>query len=258
MASTGEFTPEDGQDFELEQQPEYPSAFGITFTPTITGAALAVVGAAIAGYLFFTLVSPKQEQKQSLSSQRDDLQSQIEAQPDLRIEQARIERELQVARARQQQVFSLLASRRTLDTLPTDLERAANAIAISLATPENSFRLKSFSPQASEPAVVEDGTFGPRVDGLVERQTFDIAIEGTFVQVREFVARVERLQPLSIVRNLTIAPLSESVAIGYSIETGRFSPLATTQLEATFELDAILPADPASQTPETPEGESES
>ncbi len=242
MTSTGEFTPDDGQDFDLEQQPEYPSAFGVTFTPTVTGIGLLAVGIAFAAYLFLTLVGPKQEQKQALESQRDDLQSQIAAQPDLRAELADIQQRQQIATAQQQQVFSLLSSGDTLDTLPTDLERATSAIAASLSTAENPFSLKKIDPQAPAAQPVTDGTFGARVDGLVERQTFDIEIQGTFGQIRGFIASIERLQPLLIVRDLEMSP-TEAIPIRYSPETGQFSPLGSAQLSATFFLEAILPAD---------------
>lgn len=52
FTTSDEFDPQD-EGFGAEA--DYPSAFGITFTPKISGIAIGVGGFLIAGYLFFFL-----------------------------------------------------------------------------------------------------------------------------------------------------------------------------------------------------------
>ncbi|NJN75915.1 MAG: hypothetical protein HC796_06500 [Synechococcaceae cyanobacterium RL_1_2] len=50
------------------QSPQYPEAFGITFTPKVTGILIAIAGVAGAGYLVWKLVLPAQEQYAGLQT----------------------------------------------------------------------------------------------------------------------------------------------------------------------------------------------
>ena len=246
MASSGEFAPEDGQDFgEFEAQPEYPTAFGVTFTPAIMGVVLAILGLAGAAYLFFTQVGSKQERKQTLQQDRDSLQQQIDSQPELESQLAEIESQLQIATVRQRQILGLLSSDETLETLLVDLEEMTKAINGDNADIETQLRLLEFSPQTPEPALVADGAFGAAVDNRIKRWRFDIRSEGSFVQVLQFIDRIERLQPLLIVRDVNLGPTEDEVPVLYEPESNQFSPAAAPRLAAEFTLEAILPASPA-------------
>jgi len=242
MTSSGDFAPEDGQDFdEFEAQPEYPEAFGVTFTPPIVGVVLAVLGLLGAAYLFFTQVGSKQEQKQTLQQERDSLQSQIENQPDLEKEQAEIDSLLQRATQRQRQVLGLLSSDETLETLLIDLEGMTEAINGGNADIETQLRLLGFSPQTPEPEVVVDGVFGAAVNNRIKRWRFDIQSEGSFVQVLQFIDRIERLQPLLIVRDVALGPSEDETLVRYVPESNQFFPVEAPRLTADFTLEAILP-----------------
>lgn len=242
MASSGEFAPEDEQDFEeFEAQPEYPSAFGVTFTPTVTGLVLAVLGLAGAAYLFFNQVSAKQEQKQTLQQERDSLQTQIDNQPQLASLQAEIDAQLQRATVRQRQILGLLSSDATLDTLLVDLEEMTETINGGNANIDTQLRLLEFSPQTPEPQVVADGAFGAAVDNQIERWRFGIRSEGSFVQILQFIDRIERLQPLLIVRDVSLSPTDDEVPVRYVPESDQFFPAAAPRLAADFTLEAILP-----------------
>lgn len=257
MASSGEFAPEDGQDFdEFEVEPEYPSAFGVTFTPTITGIVLAVLGLLGAAYWFIAQVSAKQTQKQTLQQERDNLQAQIDNQPDLQSQQAEILSQLRRSTQRQQQVLGLLSSDETLDTLLVDLEGMTEAINGGNADIETQLRLLEFSPQTPEPEVVLDGAFGTAVNNRIKRWRFDIQSEGDFVQVLQFIDRIERLQPLLIVRDVTLGPSEEQTLVRYVPESNQFSPVTAPRLTAEFTLEAILPLSPAElEAAASPEGE---
>ncbi|NES74023.1 MAG: hypothetical protein F6K24_56985, partial [Okeania sp. SIO2D1] len=56
FADAEEFIPE-GE----EQQPDYPQAFGVTFTPTVSGVLVGVLGFGVAAYLAYTFVLPAWE-----------------------------------------------------------------------------------------------------------------------------------------------------------------------------------------------------
>lgn len=253
MSSTGEFAPE-GQDFdELDAQPEYPSAFGVTFTPTVAGAVLAGLGLLAAGYLFFTQVSAKQERKQTLQQERDSLQSQVDNQPSLAGQLAEVEGELRLATVRQRQILGLLSSEETLETLLVDLERAAAAVNSGNANIDTQLRLLEFSPQSTEAQVVTDGAFGAAVNNRIKRWRFEIRSEGDFAQILDFVARIERLQPLLIVRDLSLTPAGDPALVRYDAQTQQFSPVDVPRLAGNFTLEAILPVAPSELPAEDPE-----
>ena len=68
-------------DFAAENrglEEDYPTAFGITFTPTVTGIALAVLGVVGVGYIFINMVRPAQERYQQASTKKQELQGQLE------------------------------------------------------------------------------------------------------------------------------------------------------------------------------------
>jgi type IV pilus assembly protein PilO len=48
--------------------PSYPTAFGITFTPSISGLLLAIVGVGAAGWMALNFIGPKFSEMQELSN----------------------------------------------------------------------------------------------------------------------------------------------------------------------------------------------
>ncbi len=61
-----DFLPVEGQ----EEAPNYPTAFGITFTPRVSGIVFGLLGLAAAAYLLVNVVQPAWQQNQDLRQQK--------------------------------------------------------------------------------------------------------------------------------------------------------------------------------------------
>ncbi len=243
------FSDELPEEEQLEEEGgNYPEAFGITFTPLVSGIILGVAGVIGAIYLWFQLVQPKQQEYDDLVSQRNQLQDQIEAQPDLRDRLNELEGEINQVRSQQNQVLALLSSRESLDVLLFDLEQtiertAAQIGPVEVAGENSEFQLESFNPQMATPQVVEDGSFGSAVDGKIQRKTYSLEVTGTYSQTQQLLRNLEQLQPLLLVNNFS-TQIAEEPQGRFSFEENRFFPINTPQLQSTFQLEAILPVDP--------------
>ncbi|MGI0495119.1 type II secretion system protein GspM [Alkalinema pantanalense CENA528] len=120
MTASGDFIP---QDPEFDSGPSYPSAFGITFTPTVTGVLLGIGGIVGAVLLWLNLVQPAWDQYNQLKEQVAQKQEQLK-------ELQTIEKKLKDSKVRlaqveqqRQQVLALFASEKNLDTILFDLSQ---------------------------------------------------------------------------------------------------------------------------------------
>ncbi|MGK7945659.1 MAG: hypothetical protein AB4058_14445 [Microcystaceae cyanobacterium] len=193
MTYTEEFTPEDDQEFEEEV--DYPTAFGITFTPKVSGISLGVLGLLTAGYLLTQFGLPILSQFNELKSQEDEKRAQVEAKQSGQLDQEKIqlESELKQAELTKQRVLSLYAKPDTLNTILLNLNRFVNARNVTL---------NSFQP-TGDISVINDGSLGAAVNGKLQRQSYNLSIIGTYDEVQAFLRDIERLQPLIVVRDLT-------------------------------------------------------
>lgn len=120
MTASGDFIP---QDPEFEVAPNYPTAFGITFTPTVSGIACGIVGVGAAIFLWITFVQPALDQYNQLKDQVEQKKAQL-------LEQERVEKQLKDAKARlvqvgkqREDVMALFATQNDLDTVLIDLNK---------------------------------------------------------------------------------------------------------------------------------------
>lgn len=239
MTFSDELTPEER--LEEEEGAAYPEVFGITFTPMISGIALAIVGVGVAGYLWLNFVQSAQKQYSDLIDQRSTLRDQIENQPSLAGEIQRLEGEIQRVRSQQGEVLNLLSSEESLDTLLFDLEQTVQETNDETVTEEvEEFELESFDPLIANAEVVNDGSFGDAVNGKIKRKTYSLEVVGTFKQTRSLITSIERLQPLLLVNDFS-TELTEPQQIEFSQEENRFIADPDPKLSSTFELEAILP-----------------
>jgi type IV pilus assembly protein PilO len=118
--TAGDFIPPD-QDFEVA--PNYPTAFGITFTPMVTGITCGVVGLLAAIYLWMTLGQPAFDENTTLRETLAKKEKELDDQKDL-------DKQLKDAKARlanveqqRQQVLSLFAEKKDLNTILFDLNQ---------------------------------------------------------------------------------------------------------------------------------------
>ena len=223
------------QDFipveEQEEAPSYPTAFGITFTPTVSGVAVAILGLGVAAYLATQLVQPIWQQYQELKAQREDKRGQLEdlAKIKKQIEQKRVE--LDKAKQQNKRVLGLFANEESLDTLLGDLDRL-----IPKTNQKQRWQLTQFKPQQAGQAdqnadgVINDGSLGSLVNGKLERRTFEIEMRGNFDQVLSTLRRLERLQSLLIVKDYKSEIIDDQGLVLRNPATNQWDP-------ATFQKD---------------------
>lgn len=234
-----EFIPMEGQ----EEAPTYPTAFGITFTPKVSGVVVAVLGLAGAVYLALNVLQPTWEQYQTLNVERDTKRDQIQEPEEIQrqIQQKKVE----LAQARQQnrRVLSLFATEQAMNTLLLDLNNFVR---------EREGTLVSFqpvSPPQQETNVVTDGSLGAAVDGKLKRNSINVELEGSFDQIQSILRSFERLQTLLIVKDFN-AEVSRPQALLIDdrgnvqpglVDGDQLIPGAKPTLKATFRLDALMP-----------------
>ncbi len=182
----------DGQEFESGAN--YPTAFGITFTPKVTGIALGVLGVLGAGYILSTYFLPAWDEFQKLKADEATKQQQVDQQKSGQLERKLADAELRLRQAenRKADLLALYASPNDLKTLLTDLNRLFKARNVTL---------NSFLPQG-DPTPITDGSLGPAVNNKLKRQTFQVALDGSFSDTHNLIRDLERLQPLIVMRNL--------------------------------------------------------
>lgn len=254
MTMTGDFIPDDNAQ---QVTPEYPKAFGIELTPTVIGVLVGVLGLAGAAYLGIRVLSPALQQygalQDDIAAKEQQLANQEEAQQ--RVEAA--EAELNAALAQRAEVYGLFASSDTLNTLIIDLNNQitpTNAgvqdlrrqlIAAGADPDLVGARLASFVPQTEESGVITDGTYGPELNGKLERRVIQVGLQGDFAQTQSIIRNLERLEPLLLIRefDMEISNLNEE-----------FSDIVGAQiLDTTFELVALVPTGSPDELPPPPE-----
>lgn len=235
-----DFIPNEGQ----EESPNYPKAFGITFTPKIAGAIVAVLGLLGATYLLINAVQPKWQQVQELERTVEDKANQIQQQKQLQEKIAQKEAELAQAQQKNQQVLSLFASEKTLNTLILDLNSFIK---------DRRGRLVSYQPSNQKDAqgVVNDGSYGPEVNGKLQRKVIDVEIEGSFEQTQSILRSVERLQTLLLIKNFTtevvdnqgvlINSEGKSIPAIFKRENQEVVPGGKPDLRTSFQMEVLIP-----------------
>lgn len=176
---------------QTETGPQYPSAFGITFTPFVGGVLLALLGLGGGIYVLVSQVLPAWQQFQSLEIEVQGKKQQVEQQQASKAAVAEAQRNLEKALQRQEKVTEFFSQTRNLDTLLLTLNQIAQ---------EREVKINQFTP--GETAVVEDDSFGAGVVGKLERTDFRVELEGKFRATQSVLRSIERLEPLLLIRDL--------------------------------------------------------
>lgn len=216
------------EDAGFEDAPDYPVAFGITFTPQVSGVAIAVLGLAAAAYILMTFVQPAWESYQTLRGSISEKEDQVANRQAIENQIKEVQQQLEATQAKQEQVLALFTDEKELNTLLLDLNRSVEA---------REGQLISYTP-AEEITIIDDGSFGEAVNGKLKRQSIDIQIQGTYNQTRSILQRLEELQSLLLVNNLS-SELSEPTTVTYS--NGNVVVGEPPTLSTTFQLNALLP-----------------
>lgn len=225
-------------DFAEEQElgGDYPSAFGITFTPTIMGVAIAVAGIALAGYGFINFVKPAQEKYNQASVKQQELQGQLNQikTGDLQLKLAQLQADLADEKVLRSRVLSMFTSQEDLETLLIDLDSFIAA---------NQANLVQYQPD-SNVSTIDDASLGEQVQGKLKRKGISLTIEGTFTETKQILQDIERLQPLLMVQSISSTVTEKPTAILTS-SNSELVPSKQAELKTQIKLDAILPSSQA-------------
>ncbi|GAB4526242.1 MAG: hypothetical protein Tsb0014_06300 [Pleurocapsa sp.] len=218
-------------DKDLES--DYPSAFGITFTPMVSGIALAVVGIVGAGYIFMNMVLPAREQYKQATTKKQEVETQLNQikTGDLQLKLNQLQSELEYQKLLKSRVIAMFTSEKDLDTLLIDLNNFITA---------NQGKLLQYQPD-SKASPVQDGSLGAEVNGKLNRKGISITIEGTYNQTKSILQDIERLQPLLMVKNISFQVSEKPTAILTSSQNELVSG-QEAKLKTDIKLDAILPS----------------
>ena len=222
-------------DFANDEQlleSDYPSAFGITFTPMILGVVIAVAGISLSVYGFIKFVKPAQDEYQKSVTQRQELETQLNSikTGDLQLKLAQLQSDLAEKKVLKSRVLSMFTSEKDLETLLIDLNSF-------IAT--NQGALTQYQPD-SNISTISDASLGSEVQGKLKRKGISLTFEGTFTETKQILQDLERLQPLLMVQNISSSVTEEPTAI----LTGSRSdlvPQKQAELKTQIKLDAILP-----------------
>ncbi len=226
------------EDSEFEEESSYPVVFGITFTPTISGILIGVLGVAGAAYMLMNLVMPAWQ----TFTEKQGTKQQLET--DIRGKEARLgsidELNAKLAQSKRQQakVWAVFANEKTLDTLLIDINRLVEAGNAQLSGNAVKAKLQKFAPDSEGIQPIDDGSLGAEVDGKLKRSTTEIVISGTYEQTQSILRNIERLQPLLLVKDY------ESTLISETIEEGQPPRVGPTPITTSFKLEALVPMNP--------------
>jgi type IV pilus assembly protein PilO len=230
--------------------PAYPSVFGITFSPIVSGACVAVVGLGIAGYLFTSSIQPQFNKNQELETKLAQTQEQIQQRKDNAQKIAAAEQNLERANARKQLVTGLFASDKKLDTLLLDLSKLVNV---------RQGQLQTFEPEApaagstgsSGAVVVNDSSFGAALNNKIKRKGVRIQLQGNFEQIQSILRTIERLDQLLIIKDFRadVDFSKEKILVD---SNGTVTPQSEPTIKTSFKIQALIPLTPAEQAAATP------
>lgn len=222
-------------DFAKEEQSlaeDYPSAFGITFTPMIMGVAIGVMGIALAAYGFINYVNPAQEKYEQASIKKQGLEGQLNKikTGDLQLKLAQLRSDLAEKKVLKSRVLSMFTNENDLETLLLDL----NSFIAS-----NQGALIQYQPD-SNISTIQDSSLGQGVQGKLKRKGISLTIEGTFTETKQILQDLERLQPLLMVQSISSTVTEKPTAILTSSRS-EIVPQRQAELKTQIKLDAILP-----------------
>ncbi|NCJ05831.1 pilus assembly protein PilO [Synechococcales cyanobacterium C] len=191
MTASGEFANDDS----FYDAPEYPTLFGISFTPTVIGVLAAVAGLGLAAYLATQLVAPKYTEYQALQANIAQKEMDLAQREETARRLNEVVANLNEARAENTDVRTLFSTQQALDTLLLDLNR------LIVAT---GGQLLRFTPDYGMSGVVTDSSVGAPLNNRIQRQVTDVSFQGTYGQTLAVMQAIDRLQTVLVVRNLSL------------------------------------------------------
>jgi type IV pilus assembly protein PilO len=120
MSMSGDYNP---PDVDFDGGPNYPSAFGITFTPMVSGIGLAILGLAGAAFAWMNFVEPLRVETADLQTKVEEKQKQLDDQKNIEKQLKEAKVKLTQVEQQRQQVYSLFAQKKNMDTVLFDLNQ---------------------------------------------------------------------------------------------------------------------------------------
>lgn len=120
MSMSGDFIPPDA---DFNNEPNYPSAFGITFTPIISGLCFGVLGIGLAAFVWMTFVEPLRLETEALDAKVKQKEAQLGDSQKIEADLKKAKVRLVEVQQQRQQVLSLFAQQKNMDTLLLDLNQ---------------------------------------------------------------------------------------------------------------------------------------
>lgn len=225
------------EDQAFAAAPNYPTAFGVTFTPPVSGVLLAILGLAGSLYLILNLVLPTWQKNQELQATQDQKQALVQQKEATLRQNQKVKADLAQAKQGKAGVLTLFANEKTLDTLLLDVNRVIESTNARIQRRSVRAKLKKFVPANQTAEVITDGSLGPDINGKLKRRTINIEFEAPTEQTQSILRNLERLQPLLMIREYqsTLVPPAES--------TGKAVRRLAT-ITTSFQLQALIPLSP--------------
>ena len=129
MSMSGDYNPPGG---DFDSGPNYPSAFGITFTPMVSGIGLGLLGLAAAAFAWTQLVEPLRVETEDLRAKVTEKQKQLDDQKNIEKQLREAKVKLTQVEQQRQQVYSLFAQKKNMDTVLLDLNQLIDKNNVSL------------------------------------------------------------------------------------------------------------------------------
>jgi len=229
--------------------PVYPSVFGITFSPTVTGLCIAAIGVGISGYIFTSYLQPQLAKNQELEIKLAQTQDQIQQRKDNSKKIAAAEQSLDRANIQKQMVTELFANDKKLDTLLLDLNKIVNI---------RQGELQKFIPDlpvagsgSSGAAVVSDGSLGIALNNKIKRKGVSIEVKGNFDRVQSILRTIERLDQLLLVKDFKAEVDKTDLKMLVDAQ-GKLIPQPEASIKTSFKIQALIPLTPAEQAAAAP------
>lgn len=223
---------EDLLDEEKGLDGDYPTAFGITFTPMVIGISLGILGIVGAGYIHMNMTKDAKTKYQETKTQLDQKQAKLAQmkQPGFDAKVAGLKSDLADQKALKSRVIAMFTNQDDLETILIDLNNF-----ISL----NQGELIKFNPE-SRVSVINDSSLGENVKGKLKRKGFTLDVKGTYSQTQSILQDIERLQPLLMIRSYS-SKVSEKPTAILTNNSTELIPQDSAILTTNLKLDAILP-----------------
>ncbi|WP_404784636.1 YlbF family regulator [Altericista sp. CCNU0014] len=226
----------------------YPTAFGVTFTPTVSGILIALAGLGLSGWMAFNLIGPKLSEMQELQSNIAQKQQKLDQQQKTVQDIQKIVARVNLAIDKNKQVRGLFSTQQALDTLLLDLNR----IIVS-----SNAQLQKFTPDYGLSGVVADSSVGVELNNKIKRQVTDVSFEGTFNQTLAIMRTIDRFQTLLVLRDFKMELKPENTStpgaaptnlVTCSFKLYAYVPLTEEELAALQKQTAAAsPAKPSGQ-----------